>query len=313
MKPHQPRVIGLDIYHDFEFAPNLAAELVANKQFIAACEIGQTGEEPNSIASPPSISSEQLGFTDLPLDPDYVIRRQLILMNSTPSCNTFQSLSLRIALDYLAQLGENSGISKTSDGHRQIGDLTLTRFQANAGGYQLAPAEALGYQILINYRSSEFPQVSLRNLLNNSLDSQIADLVHNRIVLIGVDKRSQDSHLTPYSKGEWPQKIPGVKIHAHNAAQIISAVQGRRPLLWWWSEWSEILWIGSWSMVGGLLVLYWHKPLQLLLAVSSALAMLDRLCFCILLQGGWVPLVPSAFTLMATSACLAILWTTRRT
>ena len=309
LEPHQPRVIGLDIYHDFSFDPNLAAELVPNEHFIAPCEVGQIGE---SIPSPPGIPLERLGFTDIPLDPDHVIRRQLLLMSSTPSCNASQSLSLRIALSYLKIEGI-SPMSSTAEGAKQIGDLILTRFKANAGGYQLVPADALGYQILINYRSSSFPQVSLREMLSNSLDSQIADLVQDRIVLIGLAEKSKDSHPTPYSKGRWSEKMPGVKIHAHAIAQILSAVQGERPLLWWWPEWVEILWIASWSIVGGLLFWCWReffepRTLYLVLAVSIALGILSGLCFFILLQGGWVPLVPSAFTLVATSAILAIFW-----
>lgn len=309
LEPHQPRVIGLDIYHDFSFDPNLAAELVPNKHFIAPCEVGQIGE---SIPSPPGIPLERLGFTDFPLDSDHVIRRQLLLMSSTSSCNTSQSLSLRIALSYLRQDGI-SPMSSTAEGVKQIGDLILTRFKANAGGYQLVPADALGYQILINYRSSSFPQVSLREMLSNSLDSQIADLVQDQIVLIGVAGKSKDSHYTPYSQGRWSEKMPGVKIHAHAIAQILSAVQGERPLLWWWPEWVEILWIASWSIVGGLLFWCWReffepRTLYLVLAVSTALGILYGLCFFILLQGGWVPLVPSAFTLVATSATLAIFW-----
>ncbi len=150
-------------------------------------------------------------------------------------------------------------------------------------------------------------------MLSNSLDSQIADLVQDRIVLIGVAEKSKDSHPTPYSKGRWSEKMPGVKIHAHAIAQILSAVQGERPLLWWWPEWVEILWITSWSIVGGLLFWCWReffepRTLYLVLAVSIALGILSGLCFFILLQGGWVPLVPSAFTLVATSATLGIFW-----
>ncbi|ESA32153.1 chase2 sensor protein [Leptolyngbya sp. Heron Island J] len=53
LKPHNPRVLGLDFYHDFAFSPPLAAQL--DDRFIAVCEIGQTVEvdTPVSIAPPP--------------------------------------------------------------------------------------------------------------------------------------------------------------------------------------------------------------------------------------------------------------------
>ena len=105
---------------------------------------------------------------------------------------------------------------------------SLKRFVADTGGYQLPQGEAEGHQILINYRSSKFRQVSLRNLLNHSLDAQLPDLVQERIILVGVNY--QDLHQTPYSQGRWPEKMPGVVVHAHMISQILSAVLDR-PLL----------------------------------------------------------------------------------
>jgi hypothetical protein len=179
LEPHQPSVISIDIYHDFPYEPSLAAKLIRNPHFIVPCEIGQTADSPLTVAAPPGIPPERTGFTDFPRDPDDVMRRQLLLMTSSPSCNTSQSLSLRVALNYLAQKGIFLR-ERTSAGDIQIGDLVLKRFTRDAGGYQLPSAEALGYQILINYRAAAFAQVSLRDLLSGAIAHQLPDLVKNR-------------------------------------------------------------------------------------------------------------------------------------
>lgn len=304
LEPHHPRVIGMDIYHDFDFEPDLARTLQQNSRFIAVCEVAQTYDETISIAPPPGIPSTRLGFTDWPIDPDGVSRRQLLGMASTPTCPTSQSLSLRITLEYLAQLGV-SPMEKTSTGNRKIGGVVLTKLAPNAGGYELSPENARGYQLLLNYRAANPPQVTLTDLISGALDTQLPDLVEDRIVLIGT-AGSRDAHLTPYSQGAWPKKTPGVIIHAQMISQILSAVLDQRPLLWWWPQWAEFCWIGGWSVVGGLAVWRLRSPLQIGIALCLSISALSGLCWIVLLYGGWAPLIPPALTLLATSGGLLI-------
>ena len=302
VEPYQPRVIGLDIYHDFEFEPKLAETLRQNLHFIAACEVAQTGEDTVGIAAPPDFPPERLGFTDWPSDPDQVIRRQLLGMASSPICQTSQSLNLRITLDYLAQVGVPP-MEKTPAGERKIGGVVLRKLVPNAGGYELASDHARGYQILLNYRAANPPQVTLTDLLSGALDAQLPDLVKDRIVLIGT-KGSRDAHLTPYSQGVWPEKTPGVIIHAQMISQILSAVLDQRPLLWWWPQWGEVLWISSWSLVGGLAVRWVRSPLQLVIVTCASLSGLLGLCWILLFYGGWAPLIPSVLVLVGTGGVL---------
>jgi CHASE2 domain-containing sensor protein len=306
IEPYHPRIIALDIYHDFDFQTSLAEQLDNKENFIAACEIGQTEDNPLTIASPPGFGPERIGFTDFPRDPDDVMRRQLLLMTSTPSCAATHSLSLRTALAYLAKKGIT--LEKTPQKELQFDNVVLKRFTHDAGGYQLSSADALGYQILTNYRAASFAQVSLRDILSNAIAMQIPDLVKDRIILIGVTKNSQDVHLTPYSQGAWVQKMPGVFLQAHLMSQIVSAVEDKRPLIWWWSQPLEIFWIGVWSFAAGILSLLIRRFLSLGLALGSMLAFLSGCCFLLLLQGGWVPLVPVAIAAIAT--CV-IVWVWR--
>ncbi|EGJ32366.1 MULTISPECIES: CHASE2 domain-containing protein [Moorena] len=303
LNPDQPRVIGLDIYHDFEFEPSLATQLKQNPRFIAVCKMPSIDQ--TAIASPPGMASQQIGFSDLPRDPDDIIRRQFLAMTPSDTCDTSYSLSLQVALNYLAQEGIPP-MTRNSAGDVEIGGVMFRKFPHNAGGYQLEPDHAMGYQMLLNYRAKNPKKVNLQDLLKGKLDSQLPTLVKDKIVLIGVGKDSKDVHLTPYTKGPWPDKIPGVMVHAQMTSQIISAVLNQRPLLWWLPQWGELLWIGSWSLVGGLLVWRLHSPSYLGVAVFAGISLLSGVCYVLLLQGGWIPFIPSALGLVATSGSIVV-------
>jgi CHASE2 domain-containing sensor protein len=202
---------------------------------------------------------------------------------------------LRLALLYL----KNSPLKLTSDG-LWIDKVFFPQLQYNTGGYQLPAKEALGYQILINYRSSSPQQISLREILNGSADERLTQLIKDRIVFIGVAGEKQDMHDTPYSNSD--RQTPGVMIHAHMVSQILSATLNGRSLLWWWPQWVEILWIGSWSLLGSMVILPWKSLLYQGVAMSIALVILVGSCYILLLAGGWIPFVPSALGLIATGA-----------
>ncbi|MGF1479096.1 MAG: CHASE2 domain-containing protein [Cyanophyceae cyanobacterium] len=294
IQPHQPRVVSLDIVHDFPFAPGLADTLVQSDRFIAPCRIAATNHP--GIAPPP-VPESQTGFTNFALDPDEILRRQLVGMSPDDSCPTDQSLSLRTVLRYL-----NDPPVETTETSLKIGDTNFERLEANSGGYQLPAQEARGWQMMLNYRSAPFKTVPLREILNNSKNSsQLNRLFEDRIVLIGVAELKRDSHCTPYSRGRMSLKTSGVLIHAQMISQMISAIEDGRSLLWWWSQWEETLWIGGWSLVGGILV--WltkadRALMQSLLrqggALLAAMITLTGCCWLLFLQGGWVPLIPAA-------------------
>ncbi|HEY9846035.1 MAG TPA: CHASE2 domain-containing protein, partial [Candidatus Caenarcaniphilales bacterium] len=158
-----------------------------------------------------------------------------------------------------------------------------------------------GHQVLLNYRSSGTsaiaPQVTLTQVLHNQINP---NAIKDRIVLIGVSAPSyQDYLLTPYGR-QPDQEMPGIMVQAQMVSQILSAVLDQRPLLWVWPRWSEVLWVWGWSLVGGLIARWNRAPLRLGLTGAKALGTLYGLCLGLLIQGGWVPLVPAALALIAT-------------
>ncbi len=304
LERYQPSGIGLDLYRDIpqgKGRQELLQYLQQNDRVIAACKIPDNND--SGIAPPPGLPQQHLGFTDVVVDPNQVIRRQLLSVSPKPAvpCSTGYALSFLLAARYLEARGYPSSI--TPDNDWQLGDVVFRRLQSPAGGYQ--KLETGGSQILLNYRTPI--AVAQQVTVNQVLSDPHPGYIKNRIILIGVDSDNKDRYLTPYSQGQGnAQTVPGVMLHAQMVSQILSAVIDRRPLLWVWSSWVEILWIGGWSLLGGLLGLYLRSPLQFGLAGSATLFILGGVGFVVLLQGGWIPLVPAAIVLVTTGGSFIV-------
>lgn len=301
LESYQPRAIGLDIYRDFSVAAgyqDLAKRMKESDRLFAVCKVS-TETEDQGISPPPEVSTEHQGFSDVAIDPGRVLRRHLLYMTPSPTspCLARYALSAQLAFRYLATEKKKILPKITSEGYIQLGNTVFKRLQARTGGYQ--NLDAWGHQVLLNYRSyhsiQDFvPQVTLTQALNGPLDP---NAVKDKIVLIGVTAPSRkDYFFTPYST---TQQMPGVLAQAQMVSQILSAVLNRRPLLWVWSGWGEALWIWGWSLAGGLI--FWRFQLSLRLGlVVGTLFILYSLCFGLLIQGGWVPLIPPALALVLT-------------
>jgi CHASE2 domain-containing sensor protein len=285
---YQPAVIGLDLYRSNE--QPLPEEHRQNPSLIAICAIGEMGTA--SVAPPTGLSSEQIGFANVPLDAGDMIRRQLLGMAPDDSCTTDQSFSYRIALHYLATVG----IKATMPGETlYVGDVPFPNLESHTGGYH--QSDLKGYDILLNYRVANpvVPTVSLSDVLTGSLNTQLEALVSDRIVLIGTVARSyKDFHETPYGT------MPGIMVQTHMVSQVISHVLDNRPLLWCLPQWGDALWIWGWAFIGGVLVLRVRSPYGVLIS-CSAVGVLYGICFVSLLHGAWLPFVPAVLALGITA------------
>lgn len=301
---HQPRVIGLDIYRPFKLGTqhkHLAAEFQQNEKFIAVCEIGGGKDNP-AIGPPRDIPLTRVGFSDAPLDPDGIIRRQFFGMSPAKECNTNVSLSFAVAQRYLS--AEGVEFKRTSRDSFQIGTVNFPRVQTNTGGYH--QIDRGGYQVMLNYRSSHTPAqtVSLGDLLADRFDPE---WIGDRIVLIGTTAKSiEDGLLTPYSaRGSPIQPLPGIFIQAQAVSQILSAVKDRRPVLRALPEWGEFLciWMGVWA--GEVIfVLYLTKNRTLAvdaIVTGGAMVLLVGVAYFALIQGVWIPVVPMGLAFMTAS------------
>ncbi|HEY9667244.1 MAG TPA: CHASE2 domain-containing protein [Coleofasciculaceae cyanobacterium] len=323
LQAYQPRAIGIDILRDVpQGTPQgrvaLEKILKQNESIIAVCKMS-SANEPGTAAAP-GVPEERVGFADLPLDPGGTLRRSLLL--STPTApkvtppiehlcnipdpeNQIPSFSFQLALLYLED--ENIAPELTPNGELQIDSAVFNRLSERSGGYH--NADAGDYRLMLNYRSPEnsVKQVSLSEVLDGKIEPA---WVKDRIVLIGYTSANvKDDFYTPYSVGaQDSQKMPGVVVHAQNVSQILSTVLDERPLIWYWPEGNEILWVLGWSLVGGILA--WRVRRLWLFGLGGVVAagVLYGTCYMLFIKSaGWVPLIPPMVGLVATAVTVVLI------
>ncbi|MEP0854801.1 adenylate/guanylate cyclase domain-containing protein [Coleofasciculus sp. FACHB-712] len=293
----QPQVIGLDVYREIPQQPGNAELKVQlrEKNIFAIKKFGDT--ELELVSPPPGFPEDRVGFNDLLLDPDGVVRRNLLFVSDDTS--TYFSFSLRLAIAYLESVGITPESSQQNSDHIQLAKAVFVPLQQNSGGYQ--NMDARGYQVLLNYRSSNVArQVTLTQVLKGQIDP---NWVKNKIVLIGTTAPSaKDTFSTPYSPAEKETaKMPGVLVHAQMVSQFLDAATGERPLFWFWDERIEVLWIVGWTLLGAIAAWWLRHPVVLILGCGVGLGVLLGTCFYLFTLQGWVPLSAPVLGFILTS------------
>ncbi len=290
----QPAAIGLDLYRNIPVEPGRNELTTQLKQpNVIAIQSLNT----RAGAAAPEVPSQQIGFNDVPIDRDDVVRRNILFAEGENGI--LYSFSLRLALAYLQQQGIKPQASQSNPDYLQLGPAVFEKLSHNSGGYQ--NVEADGYQILLNYRNPRniARQVTLTDALSGRLEP---NWVKGKIVIIGSTAPSlRDLFTTPYSPAlRENYQMPGVLVHTQMVSQFLDAATGQRSLFWFWSEEAEILWIVSWILIGGILGRVTYHPLALSLGVAVCLGTGASLGYFLFINGGWIPLAaPSLGFLLA--------------
>ncbi len=301
IQSYQPRVIGLhnSLYQKNTQKINLEIEIPKDNIF-AGCVFEGINETEPEIPPPPNFTKENTGFTDLiPDDIDGVVRRGLLFSTAFPNskCNSDYSFATKLAVNYLAQ----QGIEYNFPGKIfSLNKVPFPRLEKNSGGYINLDRD--GSQIFINYRNHNnvAKNISFTEVLTDKVNPNV---IKNRLVIIGTSARSLDRGLdAPYSiSGKKISKVSPVFIHAQVTSQLISAVLDNRPLIWYFPEWLEAVWILGWSLVGGALAWKAKRPVYLLIVSGITVAGLVGICYLLILQAGWIPVVPTGLALVFTA------------
>ena len=315
LEPHNPRVIGLDIFRDFPVdsqQQQLKTRLLKSDRFLAICHVGESLGEDNGIAPPPEIPEPRLGFSNVLPDNDGILRRYILSMDvpSSSNCPTTWSFGFQLALHYLKQQGITPEFNKQGKGNWHLGDVVFPRLHEHRGGYQTE--DTWGNQVLLNYRSYRSPNqitdtVSLEDVLRGKVTPE---QIQDKIIIIGVITSTSSDHFrTPYSEELLPseQYMPGAILHAQMVSQILNAVLDNRPLLSPIPLWGEVLWIWSWGCVGGILALQIRSSRLLLGATVTTTVVIYGVCFFLFIKGIWLPLIPSTLTFLITSGCVVVI------
>ena len=288
------RVIGIDLYRDLEQPPGGKALAAALKH----PNVIGIEEQVSGVPPHPALAADQVGFNDLVLDNDGVLRRSLLFVGSKEE--PFYSFALRSALRYLAI--EKPDLAPKGDPLTLVPEQELTIeghpfavLRPYSGGYDRL--DNGGYQMLVDYGSANLPKVTLSKLLAGEVDPA---LIRDRIVLIGsVDPSLKDMFRTPYSSSLRAEFLfPGVEIHGTIVHQILSEILLGNPPMQFLSPQTEylwiVLWIGGGMGIGYLLRRPIWSSLALVLAETSliSIAIVSFRFFPI-----WLPLVSPAIGL----------------
>ncbi|MBF2005543.1 MAG: CHASE2 domain-containing protein [Chlorogloeopsis fritschii C42_A2020_084] len=309
LEQYQARTIGLDIYRDLASDPaTLVTQMQKSDRLFAVCKVSDPKENIPGIAPPRGIPKQRQGFSDVVVDNDDVLRRQLLnmeILDPTSPCRAENAFSLMLALHYLASIGIKPTF--TPDRYLQLGYATFKRLETHMGGYQ--GIDNSGYQILLNYRSlASIQDIAQQVTLSQFLEEPVApEAVKDKIVLIGVTSpTSGDYWLTPYGN-QTDQKVPGVFIQAQMVSQIVSTALGERRLIWVLPLWGETLWIWGCSFIGGIIAGYCPRFRMLGVVGGTCLGILVCGSWLIFTQAGWIPVVPGAIAFILTGGIVKII------
>jgi adenylate cyclase len=287
------RAIGLDIYRDVPVPPGHAALEAAFKRHpeVVAPTLLPRGSQPGVRPPPVLAGTDQVGFTDVVVDPDGRVRRGLLLADDGKE--VFYSLPFRLALLYLRDAGVSAQADASNPEHLRLGRTTLHPFQANDGGY--VRADAGGYQYLLDYRDppDAFAAVSFSRLLAGDFDPA---LVRGRIAIVGVAAESvKDSFYTPYSGAFGAKETTyGIALYGHMVSQLVrAALDGDAPpaVL---GEAGKALWLLLWCLLGAALAFAARSAARFTLALVAGLLLLALAVQALFVAGWWIPLVPPA-------------------
>jgi CHASE2 domain-containing sensor protein len=247
--------------------------------------------------------------TDVPSLERGIIRRHLISYDPLQSttevaspCQTPYSLSFQLAYTFLD--GKKiQPLEENSKGNWQFGKAEFKKLPSRFGGYQNLSGTSA--EVMLNYRT-ELPGklVTLDDVLSNKVEP---DLVQGRIVLIGSTSLTARDYLnTPYGEQA------GVVIHAHLVSQLISAATHNRSLIWtlpYWQEiqWGDTLWVFCWAGIGAGLVWRFRSWYSKAIALILTLTVLYLICYLSLIQGAWLPVIPTAIAILGSTTATQLL------
>ncbi len=297
-----PRAVGVDFYRDVLIPPGSERLEALWRRDPRIVMVHLLEDEGRHGIPPPAalVGSQQIGFSDVVLDPDDTVRRAVLFQDDEHG--EYQSLALRVATVWLGSEGVALGGDPGNAGWIRIGATPLPRLASDDGPY--VGADDAGYQILIDFEGSEpFRQVPMGEVL----DGRVApDAFRDKIVLVGATADSvTDLRRVPF--GLWP----GVFVHAHVASRLVHYGLGENAPIGWLDGKATTTWILLWTVGGAALGLRRYPVGIFSAALAVGLFAVTGAGLAALVEGLWVPVVtPATGWLLAAGAVTA--WISRR-
>jgi adenylate cyclase len=315
LEQYEPSVIGVDIGRDVpqgtaKGRKEMLAEIQKNDRIIMACVLSSSKDA--GVPAPKNTPTDQIASADFPIDRDSTVRRAALISapadnrmklgethicNDTKSGNEVPSLAFSTAINYLFDRKIEPEVSQDKQSIR-LGATTLKRLPNSIGSY--INADAPDFQVLINYRGSKnaVQSIEMGDVLSGNVDPT---LLKDKLVLIGYTSPiAHDMLKTPYVETEaGMREMYGINIHAQVASHLLGAAMDGQQTLTAWSDGIEILYIFLWSLAGGTIAFYCRRLLLLILAAGGSFVLCWGLAYGLMMQGVWIPLVPTSWALVS--------------
>lgn len=294
IRAQQPRVIGLDLYRNLPTEPGrdrLQQLLKTTPNLIGITKVIKDNQGGAISGNPILSESERVAASDVIADIDGRVRRGFLFPSAE---QPIESLSLRIAIEYLAAQGLLPNLDAPL---LQFGAVTFPAFTSNAGGY--IDADAGGYQILLNPRGGKggFRMISAWEVMQGKVSPT---LFRDRVVIVGdVSAGAADLFFTSYSSvtGSSPEPMSGIELHANLTSQIISAVLDRRVLIKSLPDWMECCLILSLTSASAWLSVRRGSSFRKMSWTICLILGSVGGSYGLLLVGWWVPIVSSSLAI----------------
>lgn len=312
-----PCVIGLDLYRDLpeprskEFYPELEAAFKKVTRLMAIERLGYF-KAPLALTDEPARIVPNNLPRDNPEDGLDGYYRRGPLAFETRGEQARPSFSLAVTLQYL----EFKHLEYAIEGSEELPLIRLNktlfpRLDPNAGGYVGLTVE--DYQYLADYQAPRRYRVNIPRVKGKDMEQKDAaydwsfgdvlegripaDALKGKIVLMATVMHSiKDSNPTPIDAD-----LRGVHIHATLVHQLLeAAINGKAPMTWW-PEWAELLWIATFTGVGGVLSLFLRSPWKLAPALLGVLAVLGWVVWHAFQSGTWLLVAAPALGCFVTA------------
>jgi len=288
-----PRVMGVDIYRDLEVPPGRAVLNQVLQRFPQIMMVMKFGKpEQGGIAGPTILKeTDRVGFSDMVVDPDGVVRRGLLFLDDGTTFS--RSFPLLIAMKYL----ESEGVKPESAGENpnwlKLGQTTFRPFESQDGSY--VKADAQGYQFLLNLDRGghTFPTLSFQAVLKGEVNPEV---IRDRIVLLGVASEGVKDYFYTSQCGNLTScpHLPGIELHGHMVAQLLRDAHGGRAPIATFSDVQEAGWIALW-VLGGAMVGFWVRGAwRFSVVVLFGLLVLSSIVVVSIANSWWIPWIPPA-------------------
>ena len=291
---NNPRAIGVDLYRDIPIPPgtdDLNNLLVSEKRIIIIEKFGEDSSK--HVAGPVVLrGTEQIGFSDVTVDNDGVVRRGLLFLDDGENFSV--SFAIRLSLLYLAKEGISPQPGEPNAEHIRLGKVTISPFTQNDGAY--TDVDDRGYQYLLDFMGGKdrFKTYSLSDVLEEKVDPT---LIEDSIVIVGVNAESvKDEFLTPYDRFNSRGNVTaGIAVHGYEVSQLLrAALEGDTPMQTM-SDFYEHLWIFIWGIMAAIMCLMARTIMRLSLFSVAGLSLLAGTTLFAFFNNWWLPILPPAF------------------